>query len=90
MIKQGFGWRGWFAVVASLCFAMPAAAHLMPAQQGTLNMVRDGVFVAVALPHPGNPPIYNAVDSDWKIYQVPLERNGLKIEQLCPDCLKAA
>ena len=34
-----------------LCFFSPAAwAHLMPAQQGTLNLLDKAVFVAVALP----------------------------------------
>ncbi len=50
----------------------------------------DRKFVAVAISHPETPPIHNAVDSDWKIYQLALERNGLTIEQLCPDCLKQA
>jgi hypothetical protein len=49
----------------------------------------DRKFVAVALTHPEHPPIYNAVDSDWKIHQLALERHGIQIEFLCPDCLKA-
>jgi hypothetical protein len=49
----------------------------------------DRKFVAVALTHPDHPPIYNAVDSDWKIHQIALEKHGIQIEFLCPDCLKA-
>jgi hypothetical protein len=44
--------------------------------------------VAVALTHPDHPPIYNAVDSDWQIHQQALEKHGIQIEFLCPDCLK--
>jgi hypothetical protein len=50
----------------------------------------DRKFVAVALTHPDHPPIYNAVDSDWKIHQRALEKHGIQIEFLCPDCLKDA
>jgi len=35
--------------LASLC-ARPVWAHLMPAQQGTLNVVGDAVFAVLALP----------------------------------------
>jgi hypothetical protein len=49
----------------------------------------DRKFVTVALAHPNHPPIYNAVDSDWKIHQLALEKHGIQIEFLCPDCLKA-
>jgi hypothetical protein len=48
----------------------------------------DRKFVAVALTHPEKPSIYNAVDSDWKIYQTALARNGVNIVLLCPECLK--
>jgi hypothetical protein len=48
----------------------------------------DRKFVAVVLTHPDHPPIYNAVDSDWKIHQIALEKHGIPIEFLCPDCLK--
>jgi predicted nucleic acid-binding protein len=50
----------------------------------------DRKFVAVALTHPDRPPIYNAVDSDWKIYESELKNYGIQIEFLCPDCLKAS
>ncbi|MBD2075497.1 hypothetical protein H6F86_16660 [Phormidium sp. FACHB-592] len=44
----------------------------------------DRKFVAVALAHPAHPPITNAVDSDWYIFQSALEANGLQIDFLCP------
>lgn len=47
-------------------------------------------FVAAALVHPDTPPIYNAVDSDWKIYFDALTAAGVKIVQLCPEALKDA
>lgn len=36
--------------LASLLVAATASAHLMPARQGTLNVIDTGVFVAVSLP----------------------------------------
>lgn len=48
----------------------------------------DRKFVAVALMHPAHPPIVNAVDSDWLLWQIPLEANGIQIDFLCPDDLK--
>ncbi|GIV75830.1 MAG: hypothetical protein KatS3mg050_0224 [Litorilinea sp.] len=42
-------------------------------------------FVAVALVHGGNPPILNAVDSDWWDYREPLTAAGVRIEFLCPE-----
>ncbi len=48
----------------------------------------DRKFVAVALTHPDCPPILNAVDSDWKQFGAALAKHGVRVEQLCPDCLK--
>ncbi len=45
----------------------------------------DRKFVAVALTHPERPPIYNAVDSDWHIFQDALQAAGVHVEFLCPD-----
>ena len=45
----------------------------------------DRKFVAVALATPGQPPIVNAVDSDWLEFYEPLVKNGIKIQFLCPD-----
>jgi hypothetical protein len=47
----------------------------------------DRKFVAVALADPDNPPIVNAVDTDWLKFYEPLVKNGLKIQLLCPDLL---
>lgn len=44
----------------------------------------DRKFVAVALVHPTHPPITNAVDSDWRNFQLALETNGVQIDFLCP------
>ena len=48
----------------------------------------DRKFVAVALTSLHGPVVVNAVDSDWRDYQQELEATGVRIEQLCPDCLK--
>jgi hypothetical protein len=45
----------------------------------------DRKFVAVALAHPANPPILNAVDSDWRDFYPQLSRFGVKVEFLCPE-----
>jgi hypothetical protein len=43
----------------------------------------DRKFVAVALTHPQNPPILNAVDSDWANFSAPLGRY-VQLHFLCP------
>jgi hypothetical protein len=48
----------------------------------------DRKFVAVALTHPDKPPILNAMDSDWKIFETVLTKHGLVIENLCLKDLK--
>lgn len=48
----------------------------------------DHKFVAVALASQHDPAVLNAVDSDWLHHQTTLEQEGVRIEQLCPDCLK--
>lgn len=45
----------------------------------------DRKFVAVALTHPAKPPIYNAVDSDWREFQEHLTQAGVSVEFLCPE-----
>lgn len=50
----------------------------------------DQKFVAVSLAHPDRPPILNAVDSDWLIFQSALEQHGVQVETLCPDCIKTS
>ncbi len=45
----------------------------------------DQKFVAVALASGKNPPILNAVDSDWWIHQVALNAAGVNVEFLCPQ-----
>ncbi|MCE9580617.1 MAG: hypothetical protein K8W52_46280, partial [Deltaproteobacteria bacterium] len=55
-------WRAALAlgVLALVLRARPASAHLMPHQQGTLNVVDGGVFVVLALPLTG----LGAIDDD--------------------------
>jgi len=45
----------------------------------------DRKFVAVSLAHPDHPPITNAVDSDWYIFQAALAANGIQVDFLCPE-----
>ncbi len=47
----------------------------------------DRKFVAVALSHSRNPPIFNAVDSDWRNFREALSNCGVCIEFLCPELL---
>jgi hypothetical protein len=44
----------------------------------------DQKFVAVAIGSGENPPILNAVDSDWRDHFVALTAAGVTIEFLCP------
>lgn len=44
----------------------------------------DQKFVAVALASGRNPPILNAVDSDWWNHQKALRAAGVNVEFLCP------
>lgn len=44
----------------------------------------DHKFVAVALAGPQPATVLNAVDRDWSEHRQALERNGLRIEFLCP------
>ena len=46
--------------------------------------VDDHKFVAVAVVSQDNPPIVNAVDSDWREYEERLSANGIVVEELCP------
>ena len=47
----------------------------------------DRKFVAVALASRFNPTIYNATDSDWKIFNRLLAVHDVRIHQLCPELL---
>ena len=50
----------------------------------------DRMYVAVAVGSKHSPRILNAVDSDWRNYEDALRKNGLDVEQLCPQCLKGS
>jgi len=45
----------------------------------------DRMYVAVALGSQKNPAILNAVDTDWWNHRIALERNGVRIQFLCPQ-----
>ena len=47
----------------------------------------DRKFVAVAKESGLDPPIINAADTDWWEYREPLEKNGVRIEFLCPELM---
>lgn len=48
----------------------------------------DRKFVSVALESKHNPFILNAVDRDWSDFQEPLSDYGVKVMELCPQCIK--
>jgi hypothetical protein len=45
----------------------------------------DRKFVAVALVHPHKPPIVNASDSDWRIFELAFNQIGIIVIFLCPE-----
>ena len=45
----------------------------------------DRKFVAVSCAHSERPPIWEAVDSKWMLFQNALIANGVTVEFLCPD-----
>jgi hypothetical protein len=46
---------------------------------------KDRKFVRVALAHPDRPVILNAVDTDWRPFELYLTAHGVRIEFLCPE-----
>ena len=60
-----------------------------PADATLQNFDRaDRIFVALVLSSPKRSRIVNAVDSDDREYARPLKKLGVRIEELCPNCLK--
>lgn len=45
----------------------------------------DRKFIAVARAHPENPSILQAVDSKWLNFRDALHKNGVRVEDLCPE-----
>jgi hypothetical protein len=45
----------------------------------------DRKWVAISRVHPQNPPILNAVDSDWKNFESELNQHGITVDFVCPD-----
>ena len=58
----------------------PALANFDPA---------DRKFIAVAVAHSDNPPILQAVDSEWFKYRDNLMQNGVTIEFFCENDILA-
>ncbi|MBD2667198.1 hypothetical protein B6N60_02747 [Richelia sinica FACHB-800] len=57
-----------------------------PEEESLANFDKsDRKFVAVALTHPEKPPILNAVDSDWKNFEIALKNIGITIIFLCSE-----
>ena len=50
----------------------------------------DHVYVAVARSSVAEPSVLNAVDSDWRDFAEPLARHGVRVDCLCPHCLREA
>lgn len=48
----------------------------------------DRKFVAVAKASGLDPPIINATDTDWWDYHQPLQKNGIKVEFICPELMR--
>lgn len=44
----------------------------------------DRKFVAVVLADGGKAAVWNATDSDWRIHEGALRRNGIRVVHLCP------
>lgn len=71
--------------LASLC-ASPVWAHLMPAQQGTLNVVGDAVFAVLALPASLVPKA--DANGDGRLSEPELRAQAPAIEQRVTDGLR--
>ena len=48
----------------------------------------DRKYVAVAIASNQQPIVLNAVDSDWWDYKNVLEKHGVNIDFLCPQCIE--
>ncbi len=66
----------------------PGDFDAFPSDPDLWNFDRsDRKFVAVALTSKHGPRILNAVDSDWCLFLTALNRNGVTVEFLCPECM---
>ena len=66
------------AVWAALSVALPAQAHLMPAQRGSINLVEGGAFVVLSVPVSALPSVDD--DGDHLLSELELARHRGRIE----------
>jgi hypothetical protein len=60
-----------------------------PADPGLATFdVSDRIYVALALAAPQKPQISNAVDSDYAEHKASLERVGVRVREICPQCIR--
>ena len=48
----------------------------------------DRIFVALAIASPEAPEILNSVDSDYTEHRIPLASAGVKVREICPQCIR--
>ena len=61
-----------------------------PSDHGLANFDQaDRKFIAVALAHSENPPILQAVDSEWWNYRDKLKQNGVTISFICESDIRS-
>jgi hypothetical protein len=48
----------------------------------------DRIYVALALAAPERPHILNAVDSDYAEHKTALEAVGVRVHEICPQCIR--
>jgi hypothetical protein len=48
----------------------------------------DRIYVAVALAAPQKVQILNAVDSDYAEHKAALEKAGVRVKEICPQCVR--
>lgn len=60
-----------------------------PADEELTNFDRsDRIFVAISAAGPKPNRIVNCIDSDWSESSTALQRVGIQVEELCPQCIR--
>lgn len=75
--------RELLALVLAIGWALPASAHLMVAQKGTLNLVQDGAFLVLSLPVSAFPGVDR--DADGSLSAEELAAGQAQIAQMVQD-----